>query len=63
MILSVLTVLCHNMRVSVHTRLFATQVSQIEASAAFDRYHRGNFFLTQPSAGSVPFQGLCTPSD
>ncbi len=27
------------------------QVSQAEASASFDRYHSGNFFLTQPSAG------------
>ncbi|CAK0753060.1 hypothetical protein CVIRNUC_002192 [Coccomyxa viridis] len=27
------------------------RVSQVEASAAFDRYQRGNFFLTQPSAG------------
>ncbi len=28
------------------------QVSQAEASASFDKYHSGNFFLTQPSAGA-----------
>ncbi|CAL5227592.1 g10591 [Coccomyxa viridis] len=27
------------------------RVSQAEASASFDKYHSGNFFLTQPSAG------------
>ena len=44
--------------VHAHLRSLASQVSQVEASAAFDRYQRGNFFLTQPSAGSVPFPRL-----
>ena len=50
--------LCQSTEVPVQPWSLASQVSQVEASAAFDRYQRGNFFLTQPSAGSVPFLRL-----
>ena len=33
------------------TNIQCMQLSQADASAAFDKYHSGNFFLTQPSAG------------
>ena len=56
--LSILSGLCQSTDVPVYPQLLASQVSQVEASAAFDRYQRGNFFLTQPSAGSVPFPRL-----